>query len=139
MRISQHPHNSPWAHGRVIPNFVTQALTGEDLTVYGDGDQTRSFCYVSDIINMLVTLLESDIKEPVNIGNSDERTTNELAKVVLNITNSTGDITYEERPPQDIQVRLRDITKARSELDWKSGVSLQMGLKWSITYFKNHD
>ena len=103
------------------------------------GDQNRSFCYVSDIINVLVTLLESEIKEPVNIGNSDERTTNELAEVALNITNSTGDITYEERPPQDIQVRLRDITKARSELDWKSGVSLQMGLKWSITYFKNHD
>jgi len=127
--------------GRVISNFVTQALigTGEDPTVYVDSEQTRSFCYVSDMIDELVALLESEIKEPVNIGNSDERTTNELAEVALNITNSTGDITYEERPPQDIQVRLRDITKARSELDWKSGVSLQMGLKWSITYFKNHD
>jgi nucleoside-diphosphate-sugar epimerase len=79
--------------------------------VYGDGDQNRSFCYVSDIINVLVTLLESEIKEPVNIGNSDERTTNELAEVVLNMINTTGDITYEERPPQSTQVRCPDIKK----------------------------
>jgi Nucleoside-diphosphate-sugar epimerases len=122
--------------GRVIPNFVTQALTGEDLTVYGDGEQTRSFCYVSDMIDGLVALLESDIQEPVNIGNPDERTINELAEVVLSVTNSDSSTIYEELPPQDPKLRRPDITKARTELGWEPDVSLQTGLKRSITYFK---
>ncbi|SDK16568.1 dTDP-glucose 4,6-dehydratase [Halovenus aranensis] len=122
--------------GRVIPNFVRQALTGEDLTVYGDGEQTRAFCYVSDMIDGLVALLESDIQEPVNIGNPDERTINELAQVVIDVTDSDSGITHEELPPQDPQVRRPDISKARSELGWEPTVSLRDGLAKSIEYFE---
>ena len=122
--------------GRVIPNFVKQALTGEDLTVYGDGEQTRSFCYVSDMIDGLVALLESDVQEPVNIGNPDERTINELAEVVIELTGSDSGITHEELPPQDPKVRRPDITKAREELGWGSEVSLRNGLERSIEYFE---
>jgi dTDP-glucose 4,6-dehydratase len=122
--------------GRVIPNFMTQALTGEDLTVYGDGEQTRSFCYVSDLIDGLVALLESDVEEPVNIGNPDERTINELADEVLKVTGSDSGITYEELPPQDPQVRRPDITKAREELGWEPQVPLREGLEQSLPYFE---
>jgi dTDP-glucose 4,6-dehydratase len=122
--------------GRVIPNFVTQALTGEPLTGYGDGEQTRSFCYVSDMIGGLVTLLESDVKEPVNLGTPDERTINDLAEIIIDITGSNSDITHEELPPQDPQVRRPDITKARTELGWTPDVSLWEGLRQSIKYFE---
>lgn len=122
--------------GRVIPNFVRQALTGEDLTVYGDGEQTRSFCYVSDMIDGLVALLESDVQEPVNIGNPDERTINELAEDVLEVTRSESGITHEELPPQDPKVRRPDITKARAELGWEPDIKLRDGLKQSIKYFE---
>jgi dTDP-glucose 4,6-dehydratase len=122
--------------GRVIPNFMTQALTGEELTVYGDGEQTRSFCYVSDLIDGLVALLESDVEEPVNIGSPDERTINELAEVVLKVTDSESGITYEELPPQDPQVRQPDIAKAREELGWEPAVSLREGLERSLSYFE---
>jgi dTDP-glucose 4,6-dehydratase len=122
--------------GRVIPNFMKQALTGRDLTVYGDGDQTRSFCYVSDMIDGLVALLESSVEEPVNIGNPDERTINELANVVLEVTGSDSGITYEELPPQDPQVRRPDISKARSELGWEPQVSLREGLGRSVEFFE---
>ncbi|EMA58519.1 UDP-glucuronic acid decarboxylase family protein [Halorubrum lipolyticum] len=122
--------------GRVIPNFMKQALTGTDLTVYGDGEQTRSFCHVSDLIDGLVALLESDVEEPVNIGNPDERTINELAEVVLEVTRSGSEITHEELPPQDPKVRRPDISKAREVLDWEPAVPLQKGLKKSVGYFE---
>ncbi|GGI95833.1 epimerase [Halobellus salinus] len=122
--------------GRVIPNFMKQALTGEDLTVYGDGEQTRSFCYVSDLIDGLVALLESDVEEPVNIGNPDERSINELAEIVLEVTGSDSGITHEELPPQDPQVRRPDISKVRSELGWEPEVSLRDGLRKSLGYFE---
>lgn len=122
--------------GRVIPNFMKQALTGKDLTVYGDGEQTRSFCYVDDMIEGLVGLLESDVQNPVNIGNPDERTINKLAGLVIELTGSESGITYEELPPQDPQMRRPDITKARSELEWEPTVSLQDGLEKSINYFE---
>jgi dTDP-glucose 4,6-dehydratase len=121
--------------GRVIPNFMKQALTGKDLTVYGDGEQTRSFCYVDDMIEGLVALLESEVQEPVNIGNPDERTINELAELVIEVTGSESRITHEELPPQDPEVRRPDITKARSELEWEPTVSLRDGLEKSIDYF----
>jgi dTDP-glucose 4,6-dehydratase len=121
--------------GRVIPNFVTQALTGQDLTVYGDGEQTRSFCYVSDMIDGLVALLESDVDEPVNVGNPDERTINELAEVVIEVTGSESGITHEDLPPQDPQVRRPDISRARSALGWEPTVSLREGLRESLGYF----
>ncbi|MFC7114595.1 UDP-glucuronic acid decarboxylase family protein [Natronoarchaeum sp. GCM10025703] len=122
--------------GRVIPNFMKQALTGKDLTVYGDGEQTRSFCYVSDMIDGLVALLESEVQEPVNIGNPDERTINELAEVVSEVTGSESGITYEELPPQDPEVRRPDITKACSELGWEPEVGLRNGLRESVEYFR---
>lgn len=121
--------------GRVIPNFMRQALTGEDLTVYGDGKQTRSFCYVSDLIDGLVALLQSEVEEPVNIGNPDERTINELAEVIIQVTGSDSEITYEELPPQDPEVRRPDISKAKSELGWEPKVGLIEGLEDSISYF----
>ena len=121
--------------GRVIPNFAKQALTGKDLTVYGDGEQTRSFCYVDDMIEGLVALLESEVQYPVNIGNPDERTINELAQLMIELTESESGITYEELPPQDPQVRRPDISKARSELGWEPNKPLSEGLQRSIEYF----
>jgi dTDP-glucose 4,6-dehydratase len=122
--------------GRAIPNFMKQALTGQDLTVYGDGEQTRSFCYVDDMIDGLVALLESEVEDPVNIGNPDERTINELAEVVLEVTGSDSEITHEELPPQDPQVRRPEISKARSELGWGPDVGLRDGLERSVGYFE---
>jgi dTDP-glucose 4,6-dehydratase len=115
---------------------MKQALTGRDLTVYGDGEQTRSFCYVSDMIDGLVALLESDVEKPVNIGNPDERTIIELADVVLEVTGSNSGITHEELPPQDPQVRRPDISKAGSELGWEPQVSLREGLEQSVEFFE---
>lgn len=122
--------------GRVIPNFVQQALTGDDLTVHGDGEQTRSFCYVSDLIEGLVSLMESNVQTPVNIGNPDERSILNLAETILEVTNSGSRITHEERPPQDPEVRRPDLSKAKQELDWEPSVSLREGLERTIPYFR---
>ena len=122
--------------GRVIPTFARQALTGEDLTVYGDGEQTRSFCYVSDLIDGLVSLMNSEVQTPVNIGNPDEMTINELADTILELTGGKSGITYEPLPPQDPKVRRPDISKARAELGWEPTVSLETGLERSIDYFE---
>jgi dTDP-glucose 4,6-dehydratase len=102
--------------GRVIPNFMKQALTGRDLTVYGDGSQTRSFCYVDDMIDELTALLESDVDTPVNIGNPDERSILELAELIIDIADSDSSITYEELPPQDPEVRRPDISKVTTDV-----------------------
>lgn len=122
--------------GRVIPNFMKQALTGKDLTVYGDGEQTRSFCYVSDLIDGLVALLESEVEEPVNIGNPDERTILDLAETIIEMTGSSSGIIYEERPPQDPEIRRPDLSKAKQELDWEPKVPLQSGIKQTLPYFR---
>jgi dTDP-glucose 4,6-dehydratase len=122
--------------GRVIPNFIRQALSGDELTVYGDGQQTRSFCYVSDMIDGLVALLESDVTTPVNLGNPDERTINELAKMILDLTGSDSGVTYEPLPPQDPKVRRPDITKARNNLGWEPKIQIREGLKEPISHFK---
>lgn len=123
--------------GRVVPTFIQQALSGESLTVYGDGEQTRSFCYVSDMIDGLMALLKSDVDTPINIGNPDERTIIELADIVLELTGSDSDISHEPPLPHDPQVRRPDISKARSELDWQPGVSLRDGLDQTIDYFES--
>lgn len=122
--------------GRVIPNFITQSLTGEDLTIYGDGSQTRSFCYVDDLIDGILTLYKSDIDEPVNIGNPDERSIRELADLVISLTDSTSGVTYEPLPPQDPEVRCPDISKIRSTLEWEPDIPLSEGLNQTIDYFR---
>lgn len=122
--------------GRVVPTFIKQALEDQDLTVHGDGLQTRSFCYVSDLIDGLQQLLRSDIQSPVNIGNPDERTIKNLAETIISLTDSQSDITYQPRPPQDPTVRKPDLSKAKSELEWEPAVDLETGLRDTIDYFE---
>jgi dTDP-glucose 4,6-dehydratase len=122
--------------GRVIPNFMTQALTGQDLTVYGDGSQTRSFCYVGDLIEGLLALLDSGVETPVNIGNPDERSIIDLAELIIDIVGTDSGITHEPLPPQDPQVRRPDIKKARTNLRWEPTVELREGLERSLPYFE---
>lgn len=123
--------------GRVIPTFVRQALTGADLTVYGDGSQTRSFCYVDDLIDGFQALMASDIQTPVNLGNPDERTIQSLAELVIEVTDSDSGITNEPLPPDDPKVRRPDITKARTELDWEPSIEFEEGLRRSLDYFED--
>jgi dTDP-glucose 4,6-dehydratase len=121
--------------GRVIPNFMKQALRGQDLTVYGDGTQTRSFCYVDDMIDGLVALLESDVDTPVNIGNPDERSILELAELIIDVAESNSGITHEELPPQDPEVRRPDISKVTTDVGWEPSTGLRDGLRQSLEYF----
>ncbi|MGA9040542.1 MAG: UDP-glucuronic acid decarboxylase family protein [Terriglobales bacterium] len=122
--------------GRVIPNFIKQALRGEDLTVYGDGSQTRSFCYVSDEIEGFLRLAKSSEHLPVNIGNPSEFTILECAKRVLAVTGSKSSIRYEPLPQDDPKQRCPDITKAKSLLGWQPTIDLESGLKKSLEYFR---
>jgi dTDP-glucose 4,6-dehydratase len=121
--------------GRVVPNFIGQALRGDDLTVYGDGFQTRSFCYASDEIEGIYRLMMSDYTLPVNIGNPEEHTILEFAEIILKITGSRSKITFKELPVDDPKQRRPDITKARKLLDWEPKVPLEHGLKETIRYF----
>lgn len=123
--------------GRVIPTFARQALTDEPLTVYGDGSQTRSFCYVADLVSGLRALMDSEVRTPVNLGTPDERTIQELAEVVVDVADSDSDLQYEPLPPQDPEVRKPDISKATSELGWRPSVSLREGLERSLDYFED--
>jgi dTDP-glucose 4,6-dehydratase len=118
--------------GRAIPTFLRQALQDKPLTVFGDGSQTRSFCYVDDLVHGLVALAESDVHLPVNIGNPDEYTLLELAKAVIEVTESRSEVVYEALPVDDPQVRQPDITRARQLLGWEPQVSLREGLKRTI-------
>jgi len=122
--------------GRVVPNFMKQALRGEDLTVYGDGSQTRSFCYVTDEIDGFMRLSRSSEFLPVNIGNPVEFTILECAKVVLDVTGSTSKIRYEALPQDDPKQRRPEITKARTLLDWEPKIDLREGLGLSLEYFR---
>ena len=122
--------------GRVVPNFMRQALTGEDLTVYGNGSQTRSFCYVSDEIDGFLRLAKSDEHMPVNIGNPDEFTILECAELVLKVTGSKSRIRNEPLPQDDPRQRRPDITKARELLGWEPKTHLESGLRLSLDYFK---
>jgi dTDP-glucose 4,6-dehydratase len=123
--------------GRVVPNFMRQALTGQDLTVYGSGSQTRSFCYVSDEIEGFLRLSKSDEHSPVNIGNPNEFTILDCAQVVLKITGSKSRIRHEPLPQDDPRQRCPDITKARQLLGWEPKIDLEAGLQLSLDYFKN--
>jgi dTDP-glucose 4,6-dehydratase len=123
--------------GRVVPNFIGQALRGESLTVYGDGSQTRSFCYVSDLIEGIYRLLLSDEADPVNIGNPAEMTIMDFAHKVNRLTGSKAGIVYEDyRIPDDPQVRQPDISKARRVLNWEPKVDLEEGLQKTIAWFR---
>ena len=122
--------------GRVIPNFMWQALRGENLTVYGDGSQTRSFCYVSDEIDGIVRLSRSSEHAPVNIGNPTEFTILECAKKVIAVSGSASKIQFEPLPQDDPKQRRPDISKARRLLGWEPKVDLESGLKLSLAYFR---
>lgn len=122
--------------GRVVPNFMKQALRGEDLTVYGDGSQTRSFCYVSDEIDGFLRMARSAEQGPVNIGNPTEFTILECAQRVLKVTGSQSQIRYEALPQDDPTQRCPDITKARTLLGWEPKVDLETGLRLSLEYFR---
>jgi dTDP-glucose 4,6-dehydratase len=121
--------------GRAVPTFVRQALEGKPLTVFGDGSQTRSFCYVDDLIRGLVLLAESSEHLPVNLGNPGEFTLNELAETVLRITGSKSEVVYEALPVDDPQVRQPDITRARQLLRWEPQVQLEEGLRRMLPSF----
>jgi dTDP-glucose 4,6-dehydratase len=123
--------------GRVISNFMKQALRGEDLTVYGSGSQTRSFCYVSDEVAGILALAKSQEHEPTNIGNPDEFTILECAQVVLEVTGSRSKIRYEALPQDDPKQRCPDISKAKRLLGWEPKIDLRTGLQMSLEYFKN--
>ena len=122
--------------GRVISNFMKQALRGEALTVYGDGSQTRSFCYVSDEVEGILRLAKSDLHDPVNIGNPDEFTVLDCAKMVLKVTGSKSPIVFEPLPQDDPRQRCPDITQAKELLGWKPKIDLETGLKLSLDYFR---
>ena len=124
--------------GRAVPNFLAQAIREEDITIYGTGTQTRSFCYVSDLIDGIYKLLNSDINEPVNIGNPVEFTINDLAKEIINITGSKSKIVYKDLPTDDPKVRKPDITKAENCLDWKPKVNISEGLQKTLEYFRKN-
>ena len=122
--------------GRVVPSFICQALQGRDLTVFGDGSQTRSFCYVSDTVDGLVRLMESGIAGPVNIGNPDEMTIRQFADFVLASTGGSGGICHRKLPVDDPKVRRPDISLARRELGWSPEVTLQGGISSTVEYFR---
>jgi dTDP-glucose 4,6-dehydratase len=122
--------------GRVVSNFVIQALSGTPLTVYGDGRQTRSFCFVSDMVEGLFRLLMSSEVEPINLGNPAERTIRDLAATVETILGRRLEVTYHPLPQDDPRVRQPDITRARERLGWEPKVDLAEGLQQAITYFQ---
>lgn len=121
--------------GRAVPTFIGQALEGEDLTVYGDGSQTRSFCYISDLIDGIYRLMLSDTNDPVNIGNPAEMTIIDLAKTIIRLTQSRSSIKFLPLPQDDPKVRQPDITKAKKLLGWEPKVDFEDGLKKTIDWF----
>lgn len=125
--------------GRVVSNFIVQALRGEDITLYGDGEQTRSFCYVDDLIDAMVAMMESKdhITGPFNVGNPQEVSMRELAEWIVTLTGSTSKLAFRPLPADDPQRRQPDITAAREMLGWKPRVQLEDGLKETIAYFKH--
>ena len=123
--------------GRAIPNFFCQAVKGEDLTVFGDGSQTRSFCYYTDLIDGIYGLLMSKENQPVNIGNPEEMTLISIAKKIVSVTKSSSKITFKPLPVDDPRTRQPDITKAKEIFNWFPKVSLDQGLKNTLEYFKS--
>ena len=122
--------------GRAVPNFIAQALRGEDLTVYGDGTQTRSFCYISDLVDGILRMMRSDTNDPVNLGNPNEMTVAGIAEQIIRLTGSRSRIVHEPLPVDDPKVRQPDISRARAVLDWEPRVSLAEGLTETIAWFR---
>jgi dTDP-glucose 4,6-dehydratase len=122
--------------GRVVSNFIVQALQGESLTLYGDGSQTRSFCYVDDLIQGIVLAFERADSDPVNLGNPGEFTVRELADLVLRLTGSSSPIVFQPLPVDDPKQRRPDITRARRLLGWEPAVKLEDGLRRTIEHFR---
>jgi len=122
--------------GRSVPAFMSQALRNEDVTVFGDGTQTRSFCYVSDLVAGILKLMEAPVNDPVNIGNPQELTIEQIARLIIKMTGSKSQIVYKPLPEDDPKVRQPDITRARTLLGWEPKVSLEEGLSKTIEYFR---
>ena len=123
--------------GRAVPNFIGQALRNEDVTIFGSGKQTRSFCYISDLVTGIIALMESDANDPVNIGNPHEMTIEDMARLIIRMTGSKSRIVFKPLPTDDPQVRQPDISRAKSLLGWEPRVSLEEGLTSTIEYFKD--
>ena len=126
--------------GRVVSNFAMQALTGENITIYGDGSQTRSFCFISDLVDGLMRLMESpaEVTGPINLGNPRETTVLELAEMIIRMTRSSSKIEFKELPEDDPVRREPDITRAQTQLGWNPTMSLEKGLELTLSYFSNH-
>jgi len=115
---------------------MSQALTGEDVTIFGTGKQTRSFCYVTDLVDGIIRLLNSDLNDPVNIGNPQEMTIEEIARAIIRLTGSSSKLVYRPLPEDDPKVRQPDITRARTLLGWEPKVPLEEGLTKTLEYFR---
>ena len=122
--------------GRAVPAFMSQALRNEDVTIFGSGEQTRSFCYVTDLVEGIIRLMESDVHDPVNIGNPHEMTIEEIARAIIEVSGSRSRIVYRPLPEDDPKVRKPDITRARTLLGWEPKVPLAEGLAKTLEYFK---
>ena len=122
--------------GRAVPAFISQALRGEDVTVFGSGRQTRSFCYISDLVEGIVRLMHAKVNDPVNIGNPHEMSVEDMARTIIRMTGSPSRIVYKELPTDDPKVRQPDITRAKALLGWEPTVSLERGLATTIEYFR---
>ena len=122
--------------GRAIPTFIAQALAGKDLTVFGNGNQTRSFCFISDLVDGILRLMESNTNDPVNLGNPEEMTINEIAQQIVTMTGSRSKIIHQRLPIDDPKVRQPDIARAREILEWEPRVNLHEGLSRTIEYLK---
>jgi dTDP-glucose 4,6-dehydratase len=123
--------------GRAVPAFISQALTHEDVTVFGDGTQTRSFTYISDLVDGIIRLMHSDVNDPVNIGNPREMTIEEIARTIIRMTGARSRIVYKPLPTDDPKVRQPDITRARTLLKWEPKIPLEEGLVKTIEYFRS--
>jgi dTDP-glucose 4,6-dehydratase len=122
--------------GRAVPAFISQALRNEDVTVFGDGRQTRSFTYITDLVEGILRLMESNVNDPVNVGNPREMTLEDLARTIIRMTGSTSRIVYRPLPEDDPKVRQPDITRAKTLLGWEPKVALEQGLETTIEYFR---
>ncbi|MDA1306931.1 MAG: SDR family oxidoreductase [Acidobacteria bacterium] len=123
--------------GRAVPTFIAQALRNEDVTIFGSGDQTRSFCYITDLVDGILRLAASDTNDPVNVGNPHEMSIEEIARTIIRMTGSRSQLVFKPLPTDDPKVRRPDITRARTILGWEPKVGLEEGLTSTIAYFKN--